>query len=100
MGEDDHSSDLTHNGRKAWKTIKSIPNDRATPKPPCFVNANQVAYQILVNGRGNMTTNTKRPILTTAEQGEQSLVYPITQEEYRKGIATLRIIIQKAYMTY
>ena len=30
-----------------------------------------------------------RPIQTTVEQSEQSLVYPFTEEEYRKGIATL-----------
>ena len=37
-----------------------------------------------------MPTKPKRPILTTAEQGEQSLVHPFTEEEYRKGIATLK----------
>ena len=84
------SIDLTHNSRKAWKTIKSISNDPSTPTPPCLINANQVAHQLLVNGRGNMPTKPKRPILTTVEQSEQSLVYPFTDEEYRKGIATLK----------
>ena len=37
-----------------------------------------------------MPTKPKRPILTTVEQSEQSLVYPFTEEEYRKGIATLK----------
>ena len=32
----------------------------------------------------------QRPILTTVEQSEHSLVYPFTEEEYRKGIATLK----------
>ena len=31
-----------------------------------------------------------RPILTTVEQSEQSLVYLFTEEEYRKWIATLK----------
>ena len=35
-----------------------------------------------------MPTKPKRPILTTAEQGERSHVSPFTEEEYRKGIAT------------
>ena len=82
--------DLTHNSRKAWKTIKIISNDPTTPTPPCLVNANQVAHQLLVNGRGNMSTKPKRPIITTVEQSEQSLVYPFTEEEYKKGIATLK----------
>ena len=83
------SIDLTHNSRKAWKTIKSISNDPTTPTPPCLVNANQVAHQLLVNGRGNMPSKPKCPILTTVEQSEQSLVYPFTEKEYRKEIAIL-----------
>ena len=37
-----------------------------------------------------MPTKPKRPILTTVEQSEQSLVFPFTEEEYRKGIVTLK----------
>ena len=37
-----------------------------------------------------MPTKPKRPILTTVEQSDQSLVYPFTEEEYRKRIATLK----------
>ena len=82
------SIDLTHNSRKAWNTIKSISNDLTMPTPPCLVNANQVVHQLLVNGRGNMPTKPKRPILSTEEQSEQSLVHPFTEEEYWKGIMT------------
>ena len=59
------SIDLTHDSREAWKTIKSISNDPTTPTSPCLANANQVAHQLLVNGRGNMPTKPKRHILTT-----------------------------------
>ena len=82
------SIDLTHNSRKAWKTIKNISNDPTTLS--CLVNANEVAHRLLVNGRVNMPTKPKPPIITTVEQSEQSLVYPFTEEEYRKGIATLK----------
>ena len=37
-----------------------------------------------------MLTKPKSPILTTADQGEQSLVYQFTEVEYRKEIATLK----------
>ena len=37
-----------------------------------------------------MPTKPKHPILTTVEQSEQSLVYPFAEEEYRKGVATLK----------
>ena len=76
------SVDLTHNSRKAWKTMKSISNDPTMP--PSLVNATQVAHQLLINGRRNMPTKPKRPILTTVEQSQHSLVYPFTGEEYRK----------------
>ena len=37
-----------------------------------------------------MPTKPKRPILTTVEQSGQLLVYQFTEEEYRKGIVTLK----------
>ena len=41
------SIDLTHNCRKAWKTIKCISTDPKPPTPPCLVNANQVLVSYL-----------------------------------------------------
>ena len=46
------STDLTGNSRKAWQTTRKIYNDPTASKPPCLVTANQVAHQLLVNGRG------------------------------------------------
>ncbi len=84
------STDLTHNSRKAWKTIKKLSNDPTSSNPPCLVTANQVAHQLLVNGRGTMPSKPRRPILPTAAEGVPSLVYPFSEEEYKKGIATLK----------
>ena len=53
------STDLTGNSRKAWQTIRKSSNDPTAPKPPCLVTANQVAHQLLVNGRGEMPTKPK-----------------------------------------
>ena len=36
-----------------------------------------------------MPTKPNRHIITTVEQSKQSLVYPFTEDEYRKGIVTL-----------
>ena len=55
------STDLTGNSRKAWQTIRRISNDPTASKPP--VTANQVAHQLLVNGRGEMPTKPKCPKL-------------------------------------
>ena len=50
------STDLTHNSPRAWQTIRKLSNDPTTPNPPCLVNANQVAHQLLINGQGTMPT--------------------------------------------
>ena len=83
------STDLTHNSRKAWQTIRKLSNDPTSTNPPCLVNANQVAHQLLVNARGTMPTNPKRPVLPTVE-GIHSVVSAFSEEEYRKGIAALK----------
>ena len=83
------STDLTHNSRKAWQTIRKLSNDPTYTNPPCLVNANQVAHQLLVNDRGTMPTKPKRPVLPTVE-GIPSVVSAFSEEEYRKGIAALK----------
>ena len=56
-------TDLTHNSHRAWQTIRKLSNDPTTPNPPCLVNANQVAHQLLINGQRTMPTKPKRLIL-------------------------------------
>ena len=81
---------MTHNSRKAWKTIRKLSNDPNTSNPPCLVSANQVAHQLLVNGRGTMPSKPNRPVLPPATEGDYSMVYPFSEEEYRKGVAILK----------
>ena len=75
------STDLTDKSRKAWHTIINISNDTTASKPPCLVTANQVAHQLLVNGRGEMPTKPKCPKLFTISEDDSSLVFPFTVEE-------------------
>ena len=79
------STDLTHNSRKAWQTIRKLSNGPTSTNPPCLVNANQVAHQLLVNGRGTMPTKPKRPVIPTVE-GIPSVVSAFSEEEYRKSM--------------
>ena len=53
------STDLTHNSRRACHTIRNLSYDPTTRNPPCQVNANQVAHQLLINGQGTMPTMPK-----------------------------------------
>ena len=83
------STDLTHSSRKAWQTNRKLSNDPTSTNLPCLVNANQVAHQLLVNGRGTIPPKPKRPVLPTVE-GIPSVVSAFSEEEYRKGIAALK----------
>ena len=84
------STDLTDNSRQAWHTIRKISNNPTVSKPPCLVTANQFTHQLLVNGRGDMTTKPKCPKLSPTSEDDSSLVFPFTEEECIKGIATLK----------
>ena len=80
---------MTHNRRKSWKTIRNISNDPASSTPPCLVSENQVAHQLLINSRGTISTKPKRPVLPPTTEVGELMVYPFSEEEYRRGIAAL-----------
>ena len=84
------STDVTHNSRKAWQTIRKLSYDPTSTNHLCLclVNANQVAHKLLVNGQGTMPTKPKRLVLPTVK-GNPSLVSAFS-EEYRIGIAALK----------
>ena len=82
------STNMTHNSRKAWKIIKHLSNDPTSPIAQCLVSENQVAHQLLINSRGTMSNKPNRPVLSPT--AEESMVYPFSEEEYIRGIATLK----------
>ncbi|KAG7299565.1 hypothetical protein JYU34_016540 [Plutella xylostella] len=45
------SIDLTHNSKKAWHSIRMLTSDPPPPQSPYRVTANQVAHQLLLNGK-------------------------------------------------
>ena len=84
------SIDLTSNSRKAWQTMRNIYNDPTASKSLCMVTANQVAHQLLVNRRGEMSTKPKCHKLSPFSEDDSSLVFPSLKKSTRRDIATLK----------
>ena len=59
------------------------------PNPPCIVTANKVAHELLIHGKATMSNKPKRPVLLRSREGMGSVVYPFSEEEYKKWLAAL-----------
>ena len=75
------STNMTHNSRKAWKTIRKLSNDPTTSNLPCLVSVNQVAHQLLVNGKDTMSSKPKRSVLPPEQKEITQWYYPFSKEE-------------------
>ena len=89
MGRGNHF-DCSHTQQSYSRAIRKLSNDPTTPNPPCLVNANQVAHQLLINDQGTMPTKPKRTILPPIQEGTPTMAYPFSEEDYRKAIAALK----------
>ena len=68
------STNLTGNSRHTWQTIRKISSEPRAPNPLCLVTANQFAYQLLVNGRGEMPIKPNCLKLFPISEDDASLV--------------------------
>lgn len=84
------ATDFTHSCRKAWKTIDKLTIDYTKPPRQCEVTANQVAHQLLLNGKGNTTQRPKRVKIPSDNNTEHPLTSPFNIEELAKGIKVLK----------
>ena len=81
------STDLIDNSRKAWQTIRKISKDTIAP--------NHLVWSLLTKLHTNFTSTAdetcqQSPTLSQVCKDDSSLVFPFTEEEYKKGIATLK----------
>ena len=83
------STDFTHGSRKAWKTINRSSKDYTQPQRQCKVTANQVAHQLLLNGKENSSHKPKSVNIPSHTDAEHSLTDPFTMEELKKGVKAL-----------
>ena len=81
--------DMTHSSKIAWNLVKKLSGDPKEHKPPCKVTANQVATQLLTNGR---TTNRYKDPNTRRRLDSETnhLGTPFTLKELHDGLNRLK----------
>lgn len=78
------SMDMSKSSRKAWKLLKRLSNDPTTPKVRSNVTPNEVAHQVLLNGK---TEGRKKNIRITRQHPETNdLSAKFTLEELKAAI--------------
>jgi len=77
--------DMTHSSKQAWNMIKKLSVDPTEIKQPCAITANQVAHQLLSNGKTNHRSETSK--IERHRKDEINLMrHPFTLIELQKGV--------------
>ena len=84
------STDFTHSSRKAWKTINKLTKDYTEPQQQCKVTADQVAHQLLLNGKGNKLYVPRREKMPRQTVTESKLTSPFLMEDLLHGVKALK----------
>ena len=84
------STDFTHSSRKAWKTINKLTKDYTEPQQQCKVTADQVAHQLLLNGKGNKLHVPGREKMPRQTVTESKLTSPFLMEDLLHGVKALK----------
>ena len=83
------SIDMSKNSKKAWSTIRKLRGDPTAPPQQPKVTANQVANQLLLNGKsGKMKRKTK--LNRKKHSKDPGHTRPLTMEELNTGISSLK----------
>lgn len=85
------SLDMKQNSRRAWKTVKNLSND---PKAPTIiqnnVTTNQIAHQLLMNGKTKGRNNKKLKIVRDFDNEQNSLEEPFMIGELELAIKEMK----------
>ena len=83
------STDMSKNSKKAWSTIRKLKGDPKAAPQQSKVTANQVAHQLLLNGRSGKK---QKKIKLNRNQNNQDSRFttPFTMAELEAGISTLK----------
>jgi hypothetical protein len=83
------STDMTRNSKKAWSTIRKLQGDPTTAPQQPKVTPNQVAHQLLLNGRSGKK-HKKTKLDRKKYSGDPGFTRPFTMQELEEGIAKLQ----------
>ncbi len=86
--------DMTHNSKKAWTTIRKLNSDKAPQPRIAAVTPNQVAHQLLLNGKPlNKERGQKKKMkieINHILQNSTTNFEPFTIDDLTKGIKELK----------
>lgn len=82
--------DMKQNSRRAWRLVKNLSGDPKRPNVQTQVTPNQIAHQLILNGKTTKrrSTNVSRP--QTNENEISSLATPFSEEELDNAIKKLK----------
>ena len=83
------STDVSKNSKKAWSTIRKLRGDPKAPPQHPKVTANQVANQLLQNGKSGKTKHKTKLDRNKFSTGPGH-TRPMTMEELENGISSLK----------
>ena len=85
------STDMSKNSKKAWATIRKLHGDPKAPPVQPKVTTNQIANQVLLNGKsGKIKNKIKFKLNRKKYSKDPGHTRPMTMEELEKGISTLK----------
>ena len=86
--------DMTHNSKKAWKTINKLNSKNSAPTRTAAVTPNEVAHQLMLNGKPeNRERGFKRKMKEDMDRVMSEcdeIFFPFSMEELDEGIKTLK----------
>ena len=83
-------ADTACNSRKAWSLIKKLGNDHTKPTTHHRnITANQIAYQLLLNGKAPRSSKQPKPKICEKGFGKSRFLKPFSADELVDGINNL-----------
>jgi retron-type reverse transcriptase len=83
------NTDMTHNSKKAWSNLRKLTGEPPPPTNPGQVSANQVATQLLLNGKPTSRMPKSTPA-TANQQDCTDLSKPFTHHELEIAMKSLK----------